>query len=191
MNYGKEFEKFATKDQGINSNYYSKIIQSMYPTNLTPNIIEERQMNIAIFDVFFLNWFLFSCIFQNMFNGFSFLTKAQLKKAFFFHCRSCRPQNSVKVKITIFSQNAWHFKAVFLPISAGPGRAVRKNGWRFPKKYAEKPHQPRENGKNWLARTSRTQEKNITHGPISISCCVLRLKTKIIFFSHKTPTVEI
>lgn len=24
----------------------------MYPTNLTPNIIEERQMNIAIFDVF-------------------------------------------------------------------------------------------------------------------------------------------
>ncbi|TCK67527.1 ATP-dependent Clp protease protease subunit [Winogradskyella wandonensis] len=52
MDFGKEFEKFATKDQGINSNYYSKIIQSMYPTNLTPNIIEERQMNIAIFDVF-------------------------------------------------------------------------------------------------------------------------------------------
>ena len=24
----------------------------MYPSNLTPNIIEERQMNIAIFDVF-------------------------------------------------------------------------------------------------------------------------------------------
>ena len=52
MDFGKEFEKFATKDQGVNSNYYSKIIQSMYPTNLTPNIIEERQMNIAIFDVF-------------------------------------------------------------------------------------------------------------------------------------------
>jgi len=52
MDLGKEFEKFATKDQGVNSNYYSKIIQSMYPTNLTPNIIEERQMNIAIFDVF-------------------------------------------------------------------------------------------------------------------------------------------
>ncbi|GGI56604.1 ATP-dependent Clp endopeptidase proteolytic subunit ClpP [Winogradskyella haliclonae] len=52
MDFGKEFEKFATKDQGINSNYYSKIIESMYPTNLTPNIIEERQMNIAIFDVF-------------------------------------------------------------------------------------------------------------------------------------------
>ena len=52
MDFGKEFEKFATKDQGINSNYYGKIIESMYPTNMTPNIIEERQMNIGIFDVF-------------------------------------------------------------------------------------------------------------------------------------------
>ncbi|TPV35811.1 ATP-dependent Clp protease proteolytic subunit [Paucihalobacter ruber] len=52
MDYGKEFEKFATKDQGISTTYYDKIIKSMYPTNLTPNIIEERQMNIAIFDVF-------------------------------------------------------------------------------------------------------------------------------------------
>jgi len=52
MDYGKEFEKFAIKDQGINSMYYNKIISSMYPTNLTPNIIEERQMNVAIFDVF-------------------------------------------------------------------------------------------------------------------------------------------
>ena len=52
MDYGKEFEKFAIKDQGINSLYYHKIISSMYPVGLTPNIIEERQMNIAIFDVF-------------------------------------------------------------------------------------------------------------------------------------------
>jgi ATP-dependent Clp protease protease subunit len=52
MDYGKEFEKFAIKDQGINSNYYGKILESMYPTNMTPNIIEERQMNIAVFDVF-------------------------------------------------------------------------------------------------------------------------------------------
>ncbi len=52
MDYGKEFEKFAIKDQGISSTYYNKIISSMYPTNLTPNIIEERHMNIAIFDVF-------------------------------------------------------------------------------------------------------------------------------------------
>ncbi len=27
MDYGKEFEKFAIKDQGINSNYYSKILE--------------------------------------------------------------------------------------------------------------------------------------------------------------------
>jgi len=52
MNYGKEFEKFAIKDQGINSAYYQDIITSMYPTNLTPNIIEERQMNAVAMDVF-------------------------------------------------------------------------------------------------------------------------------------------
>jgi len=52
MDFAKEFEKFATKDQGISSTYYNKIISSMYPSGLTPNIIEERQMNIAIFDVF-------------------------------------------------------------------------------------------------------------------------------------------
>ncbi|CAH8282285.1 ATP-dependent Clp protease protease subunit [Mariniflexile fucanivorans] len=52
MDYAKEFEKFAIKDQGISSTYYNKIMSSMYPTSLTPNIIEERQMNIAIFDVF-------------------------------------------------------------------------------------------------------------------------------------------
>ena len=48
----KEFEKFATKDQGISSLYYNQMISSIYPVGLTPNIIEERQMNIAIFDVF-------------------------------------------------------------------------------------------------------------------------------------------
>jgi len=52
MDYGKEFEKYATKHHGVNSNYYNQIISSMYPTGMTPNIIEERQMNIAIFDVF-------------------------------------------------------------------------------------------------------------------------------------------
>ncbi len=52
MNYGKEFKNYAIKDQGISSTYYDKIIGSMYPTNMTPNIIEERQMNIAVFDVF-------------------------------------------------------------------------------------------------------------------------------------------
>ena len=52
MNYGDEFKKFAIKGQGINSLYYDKIVSSMNPMGLTPNIIEERQMNIAIFDVF-------------------------------------------------------------------------------------------------------------------------------------------
>jgi len=52
MNYSKEFRNFAIKDQGINNMYYDKIINSMYPTNLTPNIIEERQMNAVAMDVF-------------------------------------------------------------------------------------------------------------------------------------------
>ena len=52
MDYGKEFEKFAIKDQGISSTYYNKIVSSMYPQNMTPYIIEERQLNISQFDVF-------------------------------------------------------------------------------------------------------------------------------------------
>ena len=52
MNYGKEFKSFATKDHGISSTYYDKIISSMYPVGLTPNIIEERQMNVVAMDVF-------------------------------------------------------------------------------------------------------------------------------------------
>jgi len=52
MYYAKEFEKFAIKDQGISSTYYNQIMSNMYPVGQTPNIIEERQMNIAIFDVF-------------------------------------------------------------------------------------------------------------------------------------------
>lgn len=47
MDYGKEFKKFATKHQGINSMYYDNIVSSM-----TPYIIEERQMNVASMDVF-------------------------------------------------------------------------------------------------------------------------------------------
>lgn len=52
MDYTKEFEKYATKHHGVNSMYYNQIISSMFPVNMTPNIIEERQMNIAVFDVF-------------------------------------------------------------------------------------------------------------------------------------------
>ena len=52
MNYSTEFRNFATKDRGINTMYYDQIISSMYPVNLTPNIIEERQMNAVAMDVF-------------------------------------------------------------------------------------------------------------------------------------------
>jgi len=49
-NFKKEFDSFARKDQGISSlkldNYYNRI------TNLTPNVIEERQLNITGIDVF-------------------------------------------------------------------------------------------------------------------------------------------
>jgi len=52
MDYGKEFHKYATQHQGISSTYYDKIISSMYPVNMTPNIIEERQLNAIAMDVF-------------------------------------------------------------------------------------------------------------------------------------------
>ena len=51
MNLGKEFEKFAIKERGISSNtlhgYTNHVV-----TNLTPNIIEERPMNVAVMDVY-------------------------------------------------------------------------------------------------------------------------------------------
>ncbi|WP_423997835.1 ATP-dependent Clp endopeptidase proteolytic subunit ClpP [Maribacter sp. IgM3_T14_3] len=52
MDYGKEFKNFAINDQGISSTYYDSIMSSMYPTNMTPNIIEERSMNIVAMDVY-------------------------------------------------------------------------------------------------------------------------------------------
>lgn len=52
MNYGKEFKNFAIKDQGINSLYLEPLLQSMYPVGMTPNIIEERQLNAIAMDVF-------------------------------------------------------------------------------------------------------------------------------------------
>lgn len=47
MDYGKEFEKYATKHHGVSSTYYNQVISSM-----TPYIIEERQLNVAQMDVF-------------------------------------------------------------------------------------------------------------------------------------------
>ncbi|HLU81038.1 MAG TPA: ATP-dependent Clp endopeptidase proteolytic subunit ClpP [Flavobacteriaceae bacterium] len=52
MDIGKEFKNFAIKDQGISSLYYNQIISSMVPMGMTPNIIEERQMNAVAMDVF-------------------------------------------------------------------------------------------------------------------------------------------
>jgi ATP-dependent Clp protease protease subunit len=51
MNHGKEFEKFAIKHQGISSHTLNDYVKHNI-TNLTPNIIEERPMNIAVMDVY-------------------------------------------------------------------------------------------------------------------------------------------
>ncbi len=69
MKTGKEFEKYAVKHKGISSNTLNdyqkksgeKFSASISPlsgiggyniTNLTPNIIEERPMNVAVMDVY-------------------------------------------------------------------------------------------------------------------------------------------
>ena len=51
MNQGKEFEKFAIQHRGISSHTLHDYIQHNV-TNLTPNIIEERPMNVAVMDVY-------------------------------------------------------------------------------------------------------------------------------------------
>jgi ATP-dependent Clp protease protease subunit len=51
MNTGKEFEKYAVKHRGISSNTLQGYIKHNN-TNLTPNIIEERPMNVAVMDVY-------------------------------------------------------------------------------------------------------------------------------------------
>lgn len=51
MDFGKEFEKYAVKHKGISSNMLHGYINHNV-TNLTPNIIEERPMNIAVMDVY-------------------------------------------------------------------------------------------------------------------------------------------
>jgi len=56
MDYGKEFKKYATKHLGLNSLYVDKYaeitaeVSGIY--NMTPNIIEERQMNAVAMDIF-------------------------------------------------------------------------------------------------------------------------------------------
>lgn len=50
MNHSNEFRKFATKGQGISSSVIDQYIGTI--ENLTPNIIEERRMNVIAMDVF-------------------------------------------------------------------------------------------------------------------------------------------
>ncbi len=58
MNFGKEFRKYAIKDKNIGGIHVDKYMDKMattvpmMPTNFTPNIIEERQMNAVAMDVF-------------------------------------------------------------------------------------------------------------------------------------------
>ena len=49
--YQKEFEKYAVKHRGISSNTLNAYTKHLV-TNLTPNIIEERPMNVAVMDVY-------------------------------------------------------------------------------------------------------------------------------------------
>lgn len=51
MDFGKDFEKYAVKGLGISSNTLDSYIKHNV-TNLTPNIIEERPMNVAVMDVY-------------------------------------------------------------------------------------------------------------------------------------------
>lgn len=54
MDYGKEFKKYAVKHLGLNSIYVEKYTDKIVPgiVGLTPNIIEERQMNAVAMDIF-------------------------------------------------------------------------------------------------------------------------------------------
>lgn len=51
MTFNSEFEKYAVKHHGLSSNTLSSYASHMV-TALTPNIIEERPMNVAVMDVY-------------------------------------------------------------------------------------------------------------------------------------------
>jgi ATP-dependent Clp protease protease subunit len=51
MKFQNEFEKYAIKHRGISSNTLNEY-NKYQVTNLTPNIIEERPMNVAVMDVY-------------------------------------------------------------------------------------------------------------------------------------------
>jgi ATP-dependent Clp protease protease subunit len=54
MDYGKEFYKYATKHHGMNSMHLEKYLGTTVPNinAFTPQVIEERQMNVVGMDVF-------------------------------------------------------------------------------------------------------------------------------------------
>src|SRR5437868_15212776 len=51
MSFNSEFEKYAVKHKGISSNTLDSYNKYLV-TALTPNIIEERPMNVAVMDVY-------------------------------------------------------------------------------------------------------------------------------------------
>jgi ATP-dependent Clp protease, protease subunit len=51
MSFNSEFEKYAVKHRGMSSNTLHSYASHMV-TALTPNIIEERPMNVAVMDVY-------------------------------------------------------------------------------------------------------------------------------------------
>nr|MBA2745679.1 ATP-dependent Clp protease proteolytic subunit [Flavisolibacter sp.] len=51
MSFNSEFEKYAVKHRGMSSNTLNSYGKYMV-TALTPNIIEERPMNVAVMDVY-------------------------------------------------------------------------------------------------------------------------------------------
>ena len=52
--FGDEFRKYAIKHHGINSMVVDKHVQysGIVSNMITPNIVEERQLNVAVMDVF-------------------------------------------------------------------------------------------------------------------------------------------
>ncbi|MCK5686890.1 ATP-dependent Clp protease proteolytic subunit, partial [bacterium] len=54
MDLGKEFIKYATKDKGFSRMHIEKYMETTVPNigNFTPQVIEERQMNVVGMDVF-------------------------------------------------------------------------------------------------------------------------------------------
>ena len=51
MGFNSEFEKYAVKHRGLSSNTLNSYASHLV-TALTPNIIEERPMNVAVMDVY-------------------------------------------------------------------------------------------------------------------------------------------